>query len=345
MIEFRSKASPLHELEWYRLVLDEGEPKPELISANFETKYLLAHIIRRQTTKFNRAVSDIRAKFRWCLTGTPIQNKLEDIGALFAFIRARPFDSIAMFRRYVSTPYDESREGRETATTRLALLIDSLCIRRTIELLDLPDHQKKSRIVDFAPAERAQYDQSMKTMNRSLRHTAGDSHTKGIFGIFQIQLQLRILCNHGTFQKQFSWIQRNLLEQREDALCALGWDKEVTCSACRQQMPILDTNNVYRSYMDNCKHVLCYECLEEHMPASEDENLPRRCPLCVLTGVPVPEVESGKGKQRLNGDEEYFNPHGHSSKMMALISDVQKDLHKTKRYATTFTPYPFNLPY
>lgn len=283
-----------------------------------------AHIIRRQKTSFYRAVSDLRGRSRWCLTGTPIQNRLEDIGALFAFIQARPFHSMAMFRRFVTIPFDESEERREVATRNLTLLLDSLCLRRSRELLHLPEPQQRTREVEFSKEEREQYEQTMKIMNRALRQRAGESYSKSIFGLFQVQLQLRILCNHGTYQHSFSWTKRSLLDEKEAALCSVGGAGEVSCSACRQRMPILGSNNVYRTYKGSCAHVFCSECLDENEQKSNAEHQMLKCPLCAISGVPL-----GVGPEDHN--DSYLRMEGHSSKMTALIEDVKQDLWKTKR--------------
>src|SRR5579862_5788259 len=125
-------------------------------------------MIRRQATTLYRAVSELSANSRWCITGTPIQNRLEDIGALFAFIRARPFDSMAMFRRFIAAPFDESEERRTVASQRLSLLLDSLCLRRMKELLDLPEQQNRTRTLEFSQEERNQYERTKKIMIRAI---------------------------------------------------------------------------------------------------------------------------------------------------------------------------------
>jgi SWI/SNF-related matrix-associated actin-dependent regulator of chromatin subfamily A3 len=290
-----------------------------------------AHTIRRQATTFYRAVSELKARSRWCLTGTPIQNRLEDIGALFAFIRANPFHSMAMFRRYVTIPFDESEERRTVATRNLTLLLDSLCLRRSRDLLHLPEPQDRVRIIDFSKEERDQYEQTKKIMNRTLRQRAGESYSKSIFGMFQVQLQLRILCNHGTYQHLFSWARRSLLDEKEDALCLVGSSGEVNCSACRQPMPILGSNNVYRTYAGNCAHVLCSECLEENEQISGDMgNDIAKCPLCAISAVPISTTRLGAE------NDSYLRLDGHSSKMNAVISDIRQDLWKTKRQVTLY---------
>lgn len=59
--DFAAKKSPIHNIAWFRIVLDE------------------AHIIRRRATVLYKTVFDLTGNFRWCLTGSPIQNMLEDI--------------------------------------------------------------------------------------------------------------------------------------------------------------------------------------------------------------------------------------------------------------------------
>jgi len=291
----------------------------------------LAHIIRRQVTTFFRAVADLKARSRWCLTGTPIQNKLEDVGSLFAFIRAHPFHSIAMFRRFVSIPFDESEERREVATKNLTLLLESLCLRRSRDLLHLPEPQHRTKIISFSPEEREQYEQTRNIMNRALRQRVGESYSKSIFGMFQVQLQLRILCNHGTYQQPFSWAKRSLQDEREDALCSLGGYGEINCSLCRQSLPVLGSSNLYQKYQGSCAHIICRECLgqNEHI-SSVPIDIDKNCPLCTVTGVH--SSEAGPHAKIEERRDAYLRQQGHSSKIMALISDIRENLGQTKRY-------------
>jgi len=58
----------MHSIEWGRVILDE------------------CHTIRNKNSKAFKGCFDIRAKFRWGLSGTPIQNKVDDLVSLFRFI-------------------------------------------------------------------------------------------------------------------------------------------------------------------------------------------------------------------------------------------------------------------
>jgi len=291
-------------------------------------------MIRRRSTTFYKCVSELSANSRWCLTGTPIQNGLEDIGALFTFIRASPFDAMALFRRFIIIPFEARGASRILASQRLGLLLDSVCLRRTMDLLHLPEQQNRIHEVEFSMEERTQYEQTKTSMGRAIRRNTDDNDRKSVFSMFHAQLQLRVLCNHGTFQPLFSWARtRDLLLEREDALCSAGQYGEIRCSSCRQLLPILGTNRLYRTYAQHCAHVLCLECLGEKTSAdSADEGgVVSQCPLCYPPAVLRASRVEGTYMGQEGKQEKYLDPQGYSSKMAALISDVQQDLEKTKR--------------
>jgi SNF2 family DNA or RNA helicase len=108
---------------------------PSFLRPKFSTDlFFSAHIIRRVLTTLLKAMKKLRAKFYWCLTGTPVQNSLEDIAALLSFIRAPPLDDIADFRKYIVAPLTK---GSENGVKNLRQLLDSVRLRRTKQLLDL----------------------------------------------------------------------------------------------------------------------------------------------------------------------------------------------------------------
>ena len=66
-------ASPLHCVQWGRLVLDE------------------AHRIKQRTNSTSLAAFAVAAEFRWCLSGTPLQNRVGELYSLVRFLRFSPF--------------------------------------------------------------------------------------------------------------------------------------------------------------------------------------------------------------------------------------------------------------
>ncbi|CAO2649604.1 Nn.00g069890.m01.CDS01 [Neocucurbitaria sp. VM-36] len=308
--DFSAGKSLLSDIEWYRLVLDE------------------AHIIRRQSTTLYRTVSELAARSRWCLTGTPIQNRLEDIGSLFAFLKIEPFHNLSTFRKYIVIPFDEGNQRRQLAVEQFTRLLDSLCLRRTKDLLHLPDQQSRTRNIVLSPEERTHYDQAYKMMFRAISHDGEVFDHKSKLTIFQVQLQLRIICNHGTWQQPFSWIRRklHLLAEREALEASTGRSGEVTCSVCRQPMPLFSAGSMFRRFTEHCKHVLCLECLKQSIPSGQ-EALPTNCPLCSSLWVVPIEVSQPKHESQ---EDMYFRAEGRSSKIETLIQDLLVDFSTTK---------------
>ncbi|KLO90158.1 related to promoter binding protein RUSH-1alpha [Fusarium fujikuroi] len=299
-------------IKWFRIVLDE------------------AHMIRRRETTLYQAASLLSAAYRWCLTATPIQNHLEDLGSLLAFLRISELERKAAFRKHIILPFSDDTT---TALKRVAILLDSICLRRTQELLHLPQVSEKHHYIELQESERRQYDQTLVNMASLIKAKAslGPEKRNG-FGIFQAQLQLRLLCNHGTFQKPFKDNDhRDKKAEREDFLYSLGSNAQITCSLCGIPIPAFDLLGGSESYNHPCGHKLCQECILQNNEAGaflENSFLTRPCPLCKGT---IQESHCS-GSQSYPGelDGDHFNTEGYSSKMNALIQDLEKSPHGTK---------------
>ena len=291
-----------------------------------ETDRQQAHWIRRQATTYYRSVTDLKAYSRWCLTGTPIQNQLDDIGALFAWLRIRPFDSLAVFRKFIATPFDESHARRKVASRHLATLLDSVCLRRTKELLNLPGRRDLVRELELTPAEKDQYKRTSDMMVQAIKESAGTSRVEEKFGMFQARLQLRILCNHGTWQHHFTWARRSILDEHE------GSYEQERCSGCKRPLSLLDKDTVHETYMKKCTHVLCSDCKEIAVSQEANNSLAADdCPLCVAADAGAKRANRDSLAPSYEASENYFRQDGHSSKMNALVEDVKKGLEQSKR--------------
>ncbi|XP_050057902.1 transcription termination factor 2-like isoform X2 [Aphis gossypii] len=138
-----NKRSPLYQIKWCRIILDE------------------AHTIRNPKSQTSVAVCSLSGINRWALTGTPIHNKEADFYALLKFIKCRPFDEWAVWKRWVGNNDDAGKN-------RLSLLIKALMLRRTKDQLkettsfDLPPKTFHTIKVDLFKEEKEAYEKVLQ---------------------------------------------------------------------------------------------------------------------------------------------------------------------------------------
>lgn len=65
--------------KWHRVIVDE------------------AQCIKNRNTKSALACCQIDATYRWCMSGTPMMNNVEELHSLIKFLRIRPYSSLERF--------------------------------------------------------------------------------------------------------------------------------------------------------------------------------------------------------------------------------------------------------
>ncbi|KAK3994576.1 transcription termination factor 2 [Cladorrhinum sp. PSN332] len=102
-------------VQWYRVVLDE------------------AHSIKNRNAKATKACCALRSEYRWCLTGTPMQNNLDELQSLVHFLRVPPYEDLAAWRKDIDAPMKQGKG--HIAIRRLHNLLRCFMKRRTKEIL------------------------------------------------------------------------------------------------------------------------------------------------------------------------------------------------------------------
>lgn len=106
---------PLFQLKWHRIVLDE------------------AQFIKNRTTKASLSCASLSAVKRWCLTGTPIQNNVDELYSLLRFLRIQPLCDYPTFKKHISIPIMNNET--HIAMNRLKAVLMAVMLRRTKSVL------------------------------------------------------------------------------------------------------------------------------------------------------------------------------------------------------------------
>ncbi|MBN9211051.1 MAG: DNA/RNA helicase [Microbacterium sp. 71-36] len=176
--------------EWAGVVLDE------------------AQFVKNPATRIHRAVAALRADSVFAVTGTPIENGLDDLWALLALTAPGLYPSARRFREeYVRAieqlPSDAPTElsaaaaeaHRRGSLARLRSRVRPFLLRRTKDVVaaDLPPKQEQTIAVPLAPAHRELYD---RVLQRERQKVLGllDDLDRQRFIVFRSITLLRMLA-------------------------------------------------------------------------------------------------------------------------------------------------------
>ncbi|KAI9255699.1 SNF2 family N-terminal domain-containing protein [Phascolomyces articulosus] len=106
---------PLFQIEWYRVVLDEAQQ------------------IKNRNTRAALSCTELGAQKRWCLTGTPMQNHVDELYSLLRFLRIQPLCDYQTFKKTISVPI-QAGQG-QLAMERLKVVLMAVMLRRTKHIL------------------------------------------------------------------------------------------------------------------------------------------------------------------------------------------------------------------
>ncbi|KAK0867830.1 hypothetical protein LTS02_003994 [Friedmanniomyces endolithicus] len=177
--DLKAKGKALFQMNWFRIVLDE------------------AHGIRNQNTGVSKACIALTAERRWAVTGTPVQNGLNDMGALVKFLRIYPFDHSHTWNQHIIIPL---KSGNTDVIAHLRLLVDSITLRRLKDKIGLKDRKEVESHLDFSDADRKVYERIANQSSRDMMlMTGGKSVMKGKAYAHMLRLidRMRRYCAHG----------------------------------------------------------------------------------------------------------------------------------------------------
>lgn len=321
--ESSEETSELFAVDWRRVVLDE------------------AHFIKNRATNQAKAAFSLKCESKWCLTGTPVQNGLDDVFSLIHFIGESPWSEFSFWNRMISKPFQKQDQK---ALRRLHALLQPLLLRRTKamrlengqSLVTLPPKDQKVVCLEFTQEEHQFYQSLFRKSKKKFEGMVQQGDALSHFThILELLLRLRQACNHpflvlGVKQhfndsEKSSGIRSRLLshlrgdnanfsESYVDSLIdnLKGNDDERQCPICLDMMesPVIS----------KCGHLFCPDCLFQVMGREES----CMCPVCRAFVIKSELIRCSMDQSGLSVDDGWID----SSKTIAVVTNIKNALAK-----------------
>jgi len=161
-----------------------------------------AHMIKSSKSLISLAAAALTADRRWCLTGTPIQNNLEDLYSLFRFLRVEPWRNWALWNKLVQKPYEE---GDERGLKLVQSILKPIMLRRTKNstdnegrpILNLPPANIEVKYCDLSEAEKDFYEALFRRSKVKFDQFVEQGKVLHNYAsILELLLRLRQCCDH-----------------------------------------------------------------------------------------------------------------------------------------------------
>ncbi|KAJ5156544.1 DNA repair protein RAD16 [Penicillium capsulatum] len=322
--------SVIHAVDYHRLVLDE------------------AHSIKQRSTGVAKACFALNANYKWCLSGTPVQNRIGEFFSLLRFLQVRPvacyfckqcsceqlqwcgdkqgrctecshtsFSHVSVFNKEILNPITEGRteEERKKGLSKLRLITDQIMLRRMKQShtssLELPPKRITLHREFFGEIER---DFSRSIMTNTGRQF--DTYvSRGVMlnnyaNIFGLIMQMRQVANHPDL------ILKKEVEPGHNVL---------VCRVCDEP-----AEDAIRS---RCRHDFCRQCAHDYIRSFGDESTVE-CPQCHIPlsiDLEQPTNQQSEGSVKKNSiiNRILMKDWTSSTKIEMLLYDLYKQRSKS----------------
>ena len=271
------EASPLHAIHYHRLILDE------------------AHSIKSRNTGVAKACFALQGTYKWCLSGTPVQNRIGEFFSLLRFLEVRPFadyfcrsckceklhwatdadhmcvacnhgasEHISVFNQELLNPITgDDVDLREQALAKLHMVTARIMLRRMkrdhTNSMELPMKDIIIHNEFFSEVERDFSTSIMSNSNRKFdTYVAQGVMLNNYANIFGLIMQMRQVANHPDLL-----LKKNAAE---------GSSNVYVCNICDEP-----AEDAVRSH---CRHEFCRACIRDYMDTCEASGTDADCPRC-----------------------------------------------------------------
>ncbi|KAH7306102.1 SNF2 family N-terminal domain-containing protein [Rhexocercosporidium sp. MPI-PUGE-AT-0058] len=279
--------SVMHKIHFHRVILDE------------------AHSIKTRTTGSARACFALKADHKWCLSGTPLQNRIGEFFSLVRFLNIRPFacyfckqcscacmnwdmneehrcntcnhssmSHLSVFNQELLNPiikFGNQGPGKE-AFRKLSILTGRFMLRRVkrdhSSAMELP---AKEIYVDRQFFGEEENDFAGSIMNSGTRkfetYVAQGVLLNNYANIFGLIMQMRQVADHPDL----------ILKKNSE-----GGQNVIVCCICDE--------TAEEAIRSGCKHDFCRACAKSYLAASDTPDCPR-CHIALAIDLEQPDIE------------------------------------------------------
>ncbi|KAI4385804.1 hypothetical protein MLD38_003797 [Melastoma candidum] len=262
---FDNNGGALARVGWFRVILDE------------------AQTIKNHRTQVARACCSLRAKRRWCLSGTPIQNTIDDLYSYFRFLKYEPYAVYKSFYQTIKVPISRnSLHGYK----KLQAILRAVMLRRTKEtlikgepIIQLPPKLVRLAQVDFSAEERDFYGALESDSRRKFKafHIAG-TLKQNYANILLLLLRLRQACDHPMLCK--GHVSDSVEKIALDAAKKLSKEKLINLLKLLEfSSPVcgICNDSAEDPFVTICEHVFCETCVLEYVEGDDNTCPAPRC--------------------------------------------------------------------
>ncbi|MGY4101284.1 DEAD/DEAH box helicase [Nocardia sp. R16R-3T] len=170
-------AAELARQQWDRVVLDEAQH------------------IKNAGTRQAKAARALPARHRLALTGTPVENRLEELRSILDFTMPKVLGSAQTFRARFAVPIERDRD--ENAISRLRTVTQPFVLRRVktdpAVISDLPEKLEMTVRANLTVEQAALYQAVVDDMMTKLKDAKGMARKGAVLGALT---RLKQVCNH-----------------------------------------------------------------------------------------------------------------------------------------------------
>jgi SNF2 family DNA or RNA helicase len=181
----------LQSVSWQIIVLDEAQN------------------VKNPDAKQSKAVRELEATFRIALTGTPVENRLQELWSILDFLNPGYLGNKQFFQRRFAMPIE--KYGDTASLTQLRSLVQPFILRRLKSdrdiIQDLPDKQEMTVFCGLTGEQAALYQQVVEQSLVEIESAEG-LQRRGM--ILALLIKLKQICNHpAQYLKQATLEQHN----------------------------------------------------------------------------------------------------------------------------------------